>query len=70
MTTFGERLRTAIEVHQAISITEYARQTGFTLANLSHFMSGQRQPRLPSLVILVAALPDVDVRWLVTGLAS
>lgn len=66
MTTFGSRLREAIETHP-MTITEFSKRTGFSLQNLSHFMEGQRKPGLDSLAAMVKELPKVDVKWLVTG---
>lgn len=66
MSAFGQRLRASIAAH-GLTEAEFARRTGITHANVSHYISGQRAPGLNTLVEMLAALPDEHVRWLITG---
>lgn len=67
MNTFGDRLRTTIEVHHAMTLTEFSRRTDISLQNVSHYIGGQRKPGVEVLAEMVKTLPKADVRWLVTG---
>lgn len=67
MSTFGERLRTAIEVHQAITLTQFAERVGLSPSNVSHYLSGQRKPGLDSLADIIKVLPNANLHWLITG---
>lgn len=69
MMTFGERLRQAIQ-QNGLSIADYSRATGISLPHVCHYMGGNPKPGLDVLARMVAALPESDVRWLLTGLAS
>jgi transcriptional regulator with XRE-family HTH domain len=63
MKTFGERLRSSIVAH-GITEAEYARKTEISAQNLSHYIAGQRKPGLDVLVVMINALPNENVRWL------
>jgi transcriptional regulator with XRE-family HTH domain len=64
--TFGERLRASIVAH-GISEAEYSRRTEISDQNLSHYIAGQRKPGLDTLADMIEALPNENVRWLITG---
>ena len=64
--TFGERLRASIVAH-GISEAEYSRRTEISAQNLSHYIAGQRKPGLDTLADMIEALPNENVRWLITG---
>lgn len=66
MSTFGNRLREAIETHP-MSQSAFSAKTGISLQNVSHYLTGQRKPGIDVLAEMVKALPKADVRWLVTG---
>ena len=66
MSSFGQRLELAMEVG-GYRATDVCKETGFSQANMSHFISGQREPTVKSLARLLQALPDVDARWLICG---
>jgi len=66
MSTFGDRLREAIETHPMNQSTFSAR-TGISLQNISHYLAGRRKPGVDVLAQMVKALSQCDVRWLVTG---
>jgi len=65
--SFGNRLRVAITQHHEISLSEFARRTGFSLPNLSHILTGQRKPGLDTLIVIINALPGTNIGWLITG---
>jgi transcriptional regulator with XRE-family HTH domain len=66
MKTFGERLRASIAAHK-ISEAEYCRRTDISAPNLSHYIAGQRKPGLDTLAAMIAALPNENLRWLISG---
>ena len=67
MTTFGQRLRIAIEQHQQITLTDFCGRTGFSQSMLSHYVSGIYKPGLDSLTTMIKALPETNIGWLITG---
>lgn len=67
MSTFGQRLRIAIEQHQQITLTAFCERTGFSQSMLSHYLSGVYKPGLDSIVKMVEALPGTNIGWLLTG---
>lgn len=67
MSTFGQRLRIAIEQHQQITLTQFCERTGFSQPTLSHYLSGVYKPGLDSIVKMVEALPGTNIGWLLTG---
>jgi transcriptional regulator with XRE-family HTH domain len=67
MSTFGQRLRIAIEQHQQITLTTFCERTGFSQSMLSHYLAGLYKPGLDSIVKIVEALPGTNIGWLLTG---
>jgi transcriptional regulator with XRE-family HTH domain len=66
MKTFGQRLRASIAAH-GISEAEFARKADMSAQNLSHYIAGQRKPGLDTLAMMIKALPNENVRWLIGG---
>lgn len=67
--TFGQRLRESIGRHY-VSETDFARHTLIHDSNLSHYIAGDRKPGLDTIATILTALPGVDARWLITGVAA
>jgi transcriptional regulator with XRE-family HTH domain len=62
--SFGQRLRTAMEV-SGMEHCQLARAAKMDSPHLSHILSGNREPSFGVLQRLLTALPNVDARWLV-----
>ncbi|WP_186308598.1 helix-turn-helix domain-containing protein [Paraburkholderia sp. BCC1885] len=65
MSTFGNRLRVAIE--RQMTLTEFSEKTGFDLPFLSHLIHNHRRPSFDTLVRLLEALPQPNARKLILG---
>jgi transcriptional regulator with XRE-family HTH domain len=63
---FHERLKTTLQV-TGTRPGKLAELTGIDKTNVSHLLSGQREPSFETLAKLLKALPGVDARWLVIG---
>lgn len=63
---FHERLKVALQV-TGTRPGQLAELTGIDKTNVSHLLSGQREPSLKTLAKLLRALPGIDARWLVIG---
>lgn len=66
MTTFGDRLQMAMKF-TGMKPKDLCNATGLSQANVSHFVSGQREPSLPVLRRILLAMPKVDARYLILG---
>ena len=64
--TFAERLRLGMLV-SGIKAKQLAEATGMHESNISHLLSGSREPNVENLAKLLRALPGVDARFLICG---
>jgi transcriptional regulator with XRE-family HTH domain len=64
--SFGERLLVSMRV-TGVGNGRLAKLSGLNQTTISHFTSGNREPSLDNLRKLLAALPEIDARWLITG---
>lgn len=63
---FAERLSRAMKSY-GVSPSQMASRTGLDITAVSHFTSGRREPSLANSARILQALPNVDARWLITG---
>lgn len=50
-----------------LSPSEFAERIGVQRSSISHILSGRNKPSLDFLEKILAAYPDTDVYWLITG---
>lgn len=63
---FCDRLKVAMQ-QSGVRPNELAKAAEIDIANVSHMLAGQRKPGVDTLARILEALPNVDARWLVTG---
>lgn len=63
---FGQRLKMILDFYQLKQVDLVAR-TGLSQTNISHLITGRREPTLKTLAKVIYALPDCDLGWLICG---
>ena len=61
-----ERINVLMEMYN-MSPTQFAQAVGMQRSTLQHIMNGRNEPSLNVVRSIHAALPDVDLDWLLTG---
>jgi transcriptional regulator with XRE-family HTH domain len=56
--------------HKNISAGELAELTGVQRSNISHIFNGRNKPGAQFIENFLLAFPDVNARWLLTGIGS
>jgi transcriptional regulator with XRE-family HTH domain len=64
--TFAARLRLGMLI-SGVKSNQLAKVTGMSESNISHFLSGSREPNVENLAKLLRALPGIDARFLICG---
>ena len=65
-TEFGKRLKEVIEYY-SLSASAFAELINVQRSSISHVLSGRNKPSLDFITKLNAALPDVNLYWLLNG---
>jgi transcriptional regulator with XRE-family HTH domain len=65
--TFGSRLFFAIQ-SSGLTQTEFAKKINIDRHHLNHFIHSRRLPDFDKLRAIIYGLPNIDARWLITGL--
>jgi len=67
--SFADRLRMFIRASD-VSQTQFAYQTDISPSEVYSWLGGRRKPGFGSMVKITQAWPELDVRWLLTGVHS
>lgn len=69
-TNFGNRLEYVIKASDFKSGKEFCEKAEISTATLSRLRKGHTKPSYEFLVTLTVLIPDVDLKWLLTGKAQ
>ena len=69
MATFGVRLRVAMDLH-GWNQPALAGELGVSTQAVNQWVCGHTEPKASALAGILRALPAVDARWLICGVAG
>lgn len=67
MDAFTKRFNNLLSLLNKRSMSEIARETGFTATSINNIARGQTKPRFEVLQSLAINYPQLNIRWLLTG---
>lgn len=67
MSTFTERFNELPNLLGFRSMSQLARDTGFTPSSITSIARGETKPRFEVIHAIAVAYPNLNLRWLITG---
>ncbi len=67
MSDFGERLKHLINESHFKTSKGFGEKAGYSQVAISNLLKGKSKPSYEFIVTLITLIPEVDIKWLLTG---